>query len=231
MAKGDLPPGVRQNPRFDSGAPPIPEPPPRQPLKPCALRWLHSSQDNSQSRRTPTAATPGLRHGDRVAWLRGLSDPWRRCASALLPPANWHFRKRLRVLPSRNAFEFRGLRAVWLRFSRNALEGLVASLVSKGYVQPRGHNNVILLLARRRISHKNVSECVLPAQPLADFGHRAKVECGTVLTRIAQVGKEIELLFDHCAGVYFMHKLFAQGRGGEIPTEKRILLSRVVRAP
>jgi hypothetical protein len=62
--------------------------------------------------------------------------------------------------------------------------------VSERHIQPGGQDNVILLERRRargldrRIGHIDIAECILPSQSLADLGHAAKIDGGSILPNI-----------------------------------------------
>src|ERR1700674_1994614 len=88
-------------------------------------------------------------------------------------------------------------------------------------IQPRSKYNVILLLARGRISHINVAELILPTQPLADFCHGAQVKCSAILPGVAQVRVEVQFLRHNSAGANLVRELFPQSKGGEFAGERR----------
>src|ERR1700682_6052416 len=100
-------------------------------------------------------------------------------------------------------------------YSANLLRGC------KRNIQPRGKYNVILLLARGRISHINVAELILPTQPLADFCHGAQVKCSAILLGVAQVRIEVQFLRHNSAGAKLVRELFPQSKGGEFAGERK----------
>ena len=80
-------------------------------------------------------------------------------------------------------------------------------------------------LSSRRIRHVNISEGVLPAQPLVELRYRTEIEDTSVFTHVVQIRVEIQFLGDHRAGMYFVHEFFAQTCRGEIARADRGLCS------
>src|SRR5579872_4830697 len=102
--------------------------------------------------------------------------------------------------------------------------------MSKGDVQPGGQNNVILLqrrCGRRRIGYVDIAEGILPSQPFAQFGYAAEVKRYAILTGIAEVGKKIKFLRDHCRCPEFLAKFFPQSDSEKITLKSNVTLSGV----
>ncbi len=104
-------------------------------------------------------------------------------------------------------------------------------LVRERNVQTRCIQDVILLLARGRVAHIDVSESILPTEPLAELGHGTEIERRAIVTRTAEIGIKVGTLSERCTGTQFVHELFANRRRGEISAERVVVLTCVVHAP
>ena len=74
--------------------------------------------------------------------------------------------------------------------SKIGVSAFPAASVREREVQAGGQQNIVLLGARGRIGHVDVSERILPSQPLADLGHGAEIERASVLARVLKSGKK-----------------------------------------
>src|SRR4051794_24267886 len=72
--------------------------------------------------------------------------------------------------------------------------------VGEGDIHAGGEDDVILLLSAGRIRDVNVTERVLPSQPLAKFRHGSEVEGRVIFAEVVHVGEEEELLGQGRAG-------------------------------
>src|SRR5579863_5135624 len=102
--------------------------------------------------------------------------------------------------------------------------------MSKGDVQPGGQDNIILLqrrCGRRRIGYVDIAKSILPSQPFAQFSYAAEVKGHAILAGIAEVGKKVKFLRDHCRCAKFLAELFAQSDGKKITLKSNVTLSRV----
>ena len=66
-------------------------------------------------------------------------------------------------------------------------------------VQPGGEDHVVVLRASGWIRYVDISELILPAQPLLDLGDRAHVEGEAIFARLLEIGEESQILSEHRA--------------------------------
>src|SRR5689334_15014599 len=105
--------------------------------------------------------------------------------------------------------------------------------MGKGNIQARGQQNVILALAGRRVGDIDITERILPAQPLVDLGDGSQVESAAKFSRLIEIREEVELLGQHGAKPEFVEKFLAQSGGNQIvvdPGQPGIVFTGVVQA-
>src|SRR5271154_1673688 len=87
----------------------------------------------------------------------------------------------------------------------------------KRKVQPGRKDHIIIFRAHWRVGDIDVTELILPAQPLADLRDRAEVKLSSIPAGIAagHVRVEIQLLHDHRALPGLVHQFFTQRKRGE----------------
>src|SRR3981081_2988381 len=70
-------------------------------------------------------------------------------------------------------------------------------LVREREVQPGGQNDIVFLERGRggwRVCNVNIAERILPSQPLAQLGDAAEGEGHAILSGVAEVREEVQLL-------------------------------------
>ena len=78
----------------------------------------------------------------------------------------------------------------WANHLDDVVVGIVAAcllVVLEGDIQSCGQQHIILLLADGRIGNVDITESILPPQPLVQLGHRPKVEYRAIFPNITEV--------------------------------------------